>query len=258
MLEVALDALSKNIAPIPVIEGTKVPAVKWKEWQTKLPPEELVREWFSVRRNIAIVTSGMVLFDCDDPALAERVLSECGDTPHKVQTPRGGVHLGFRARKGVALGNQVKVKGLELDIRTAGGIEVIPSSWTEVGDYAWLGSGLRQISELPLAKISWTRERVKRVVRKPQIVNRDLHIGNSIVNSRVRDPFAYCLRIPSIQGQNGSKALVRVVCTLRESGVPAVSALDYLWNVWNPRCAEPAWSEAELRYAVRRHYGEEV
>ena len=52
---------------MPIVERTKIQAVKWKEWQDKLPPEELVREWFSVRRNIAIVTAGMVVFDCDDP-----------------------------------------------------------------------------------------------------------------------------------------------------------------------------------------------
>src|SRR5438128_570780 len=70
-LAIAFDALEKGIAPIPIIEGTKIPAAKWKEWQTKLPPEDLVREWFSLRRNIAIVTSGLVVFDCDDPANAE-------------------------------------------------------------------------------------------------------------------------------------------------------------------------------------------
>src|SRR3954469_4880679 len=95
-LGIALDALGKGIVPIPVVEGTKVPAVKWKEWQTALPPEGLVREWFSVRRNIAILTTGMVVFDCDDPEKAGLVLRKCGETSHKLKTPRGGIHLGYR------------------------------------------------------------------------------------------------------------------------------------------------------------------
>jgi hypothetical protein len=121
-LGIAPDARKKGIVAIPCRLGTKIPAVRWKVWQTMMPPEELQRRWFSEPCNIALVTTNMVLFDCDDPALAERVLSECGDTTHKVQTPRGGVHLGYRARKGVALGNKVKVKGLDIDIRTFGGI----------------------------------------------------------------------------------------------------------------------------------------
>src|SRR5438874_10609720 len=98
-LGTALDALAKGIAPVPVVEGTKIPAVRWKEWQTKLPPEELVREWFSVRRNIAIVTTGMVVFDVDDPEKAELVIAACGETPHALRTPRGGIPLGYRKRK---------------------------------------------------------------------------------------------------------------------------------------------------------------
>ncbi len=119
-----------GFTPVPNVERTKIPAVKWKEWQDKLPPEELLREWFRVRCNISIVTAGMVVFDCDDPALAEQVLAECGDTPHKVRSLCSGMYLGFRRRTGVVLDNQVKIKGLDLDIRTFGGIELIPNSET--------------------------------------------------------------------------------------------------------------------------------
>ena len=41
-----------------------------------LPPEELVRVWFSVRRNIAVVTSGMVVF-------VEVELSDASEFQHK-------------------------------------------------------------------------------------------------------------------------------------------------------------------------------
>lgn len=177
-------ALGLGFTPVPIVEGTKVPAVKWKEWQDTLPPEELVREWFSVRRNLAIVTTGMVVFDCDDPDLAERVLAECGDTTHKVRTPRGGMHLGFRRRAGIVLGNQVKIKGLDLDIRTFGGIELIPSSETEHGMYEWIGDGLQPLSELPYGNIAWTKTRAKKTLRRPAIVNSDVKFGNAIVNSR--------------------------------------------------------------------------
>ena len=82
------------------------------------------------RTNIAIITSGLVLFDCENPEEADRVLEHCGETSHKLRSPGGGLHLGYRKRKGVALSNQVKIKGLPIDIRTDGGLEMIPNSET--------------------------------------------------------------------------------------------------------------------------------
>jgi hypothetical protein len=164
-LDVALDALSKGIAAIPVHPGTKVPMVKWKAFQTELPGEELLREWFSVRANIAIVTNAMVLFDCETPEVAELVLNHCGDTPHKLRSGGGGVHLGYRKRKNCELHNQIRIKGEPIDIRTDGGLELIPISETEKGRYEWLGPGLLPVSELPVARIGWTRERKKKIVR---------------------------------------------------------------------------------------------
>lgn len=137
-LGIALDSLGKGFAPIPVVAGTKIPVVKWKEWQAVLPPEELVREWFSARRNIAVVTSGMVVFDVDDPDKAGLVIAACGETPHMLRTPRGGVHLGYRKRKDSVVSNRVRIKGLPIDIRTDGGLELIADSTTDAGTYTWL------------------------------------------------------------------------------------------------------------------------
>src|ERR1041384_4244530 len=95
-LEVAEDALAKGLVPIPCHPGSKVPSLlTWKEWQTELPPIELVRKWFRRECNIAIITTGMVVFDCDDPEKQDLVLKNCGDTPHKLKTPNGGLHLGY-------------------------------------------------------------------------------------------------------------------------------------------------------------------
>jgi hypothetical protein len=141
-LQTALEAREKGIVALPCRPGTKIPAVRWKPWQTSLPPLELQRDWFSKAGNIAIVTNGMVVFDCEDPALAELVIERCGDTPHKLKSPGGGIHLGYRRRRGIELANRVKIKGMDIDIRTDGGVELIPHSETERGCYEWIGPGL--------------------------------------------------------------------------------------------------------------------
>jgi len=164
--EIALRNAEMGIASVPCRPGTKIPLVKWKEWQRNIPTEELLRRWFlDTRNNIAIVCSGMVLFDCDDASKAELVLEHCGDTPHKVRTPRGGIHLGYRKRKGCVVKNQVRIKGEAIDIRTDGGLEMIPNSETAEGSYEWLGEGLIPISELPIAKVGWTRTRVRKQIQ---------------------------------------------------------------------------------------------
>lgn len=241
-LGAALDALEKGIAPIPVVEGTKTPAVKWKEWQGKLPPEELVREWFAgTRRNIAIVCTGLVVFDCDEAAKAELVLSECGDTPHKLTTPRGGVHLGYRRRKGVTLLNQVKVKGLPIDIRTDGGLELIPASVTEHGEYRWLGE-LRPADELPVARVGWTRERVRRTLRPVEV--------SDDAETMVRRARGYLATIEgAISGQGGHNKTFRVACALIQKFGLTIEQAWPLILEWNEVC-EPPWSGRELMHKL--------
>ncbi len=246
-LAIALDALEKGIAAIPIVVGTKVPAVKWKEWQEKLPSAELLRDWFGgTRRNIAIVCSGLVIFDCDDRDKAELVLAECGDTPHRLTTPRGGLHLGYRRRKGVRLLNQVKIRELPIDIRTDGGLELIPASVTEHGEYRWLGE-LRPAAELPVAKIGWTRERTKK--RLHTIV---VESSPDVMVQRARAYLA-CVE-GAISGQGGHRRTFRVACKLTHP-YPQGFGLSFeqafpLIKEWSETSCEPPWSDRELAHKL--------
>lgn len=238
-LETALDAREKGIVSIPVLSGTKTPAVKWKEWQDMMPPIELQREWFRERCNIAIITTGMVVFDCDDPTKADLVIEKCGDTQHKLRTPSGGLHLGYRKRKGVELANQVKVKGMGIDIRTDGGLELIPDSESPDGRYEWMGPGLLPVEKLPVANIGWTRKRVRKLA--PVILPSDES------DVRIRRARAYVGRIFSIAGSGGHNACYRAFCKCRAFGLTKEEAL-LVMSAWNETNTEPPWSDAELRH----------
>lgn len=243
-LEVALDASEKRIAAIPC--RGKVPLVKWKPWQTELPPVELLREWFrDTRANVAILTTGMVLFDVDDPELVELVLQHCGPTPHVVRTPRGGTHLGYRARKGVEMRNQVDIKGHDIDIRTDGGIEVIFGR-TEDGEYSGLPEGLHAVAELPVARIGWTRERKRKEVKQTiEIVDGDF------LARRARAWLA-CVE-GAVSGRGGHNATFRVACKLTHPPPRGFGlSFEQAWPLileWNEQC-EPPWSERELTHKL--------
>jgi hypothetical protein len=231
---------------VPCAPGTKVPLVKWKRFQEEAPTPELYERWFrGTRNNIALLTGGMVLFDCDDPAKAELVLRACGETPWQLRTPRGGVHLGYRRRQGVAVTNRVKIKGQPIDIRTDGGLEMVPNSATEHGAYSWLGEGLIAIAELPVAKVGWTRERTRRRAARCLIED------EPEACERVRRARAYLARIEgAVSGQRGHDRTFRVACLLTQRfGLSFAEAWPLLLE-WNERC-HPPWSERELIHKLQ-------
>ncbi len=242
-LEIALDARDKGIVAIPCRPGTKVPAIGWKKWQSTMPPVEFQRQWFRDPCNIAIITTGFVVFDCDDPTKAELVIEKCGVTPHKLRTPRGGIHLGYRRRQGVAVKNQVKIKGMDIDIRTDGGLELIPMSQTEHGCYEWLGPGLHRPSDLPVAKVSWTQDRRQRTT-----CVMDTIADTGVVVRRAR---AYLATIEgAVSGQRGHDRTMRVAGVLiQKFGL----TLDQAWPLfleWNEQCVPP-WSEKDLLHKLQ-------
>ncbi len=249
-LQRALEAAEKGYVPIPMLPGSKVPAVKWKRWQSEMPTEELLREWFAdARRNIAIVTTGLVIFDCDDPTKAELVLRECGQTPHVLKTPRG-IHLGYRRRRGVELMNEVDIKGMEIDIRTDGGLEMLPESVTPMGRYEWLGQGLRRKEELPVARIGWTRERSRRKARhlvEPLLDGTALEADRASLVRRAR---AYLATVEgAISGQRGHDRTFRVACILAHKFGLGFEEAWPIFLEWNQTC-EPPWSERDLAHKL--------
>jgi hypothetical protein len=245
-LDIALDALDKGIVSIPMIEGTKIPAVKWKEWQQAMPPVELIREWFRNRCNIALLCTGMVVFDCETIEKAEVVLRECGDTPYKVKTGGGGIHLGFRRRKGSTLINQVRIKGLDIDIRTDGGLAIIPNSVTTKGAYEWLGEGLIPISELPVATIGWTRERKRKAKATIEVASSD----HMVLRAR---SYVACVE-GAVSGQGGHRRTFRLACKLTHNPPLGFGlSLEQAWPLmkeWNQQC-EPPWSDAEILHKLQ-------
>ncbi len=123
---------------LPVKKGTKMPAVNWKEYQTRKPTNEELREWFKDPDvGIGILTgaaSGVIVIDED--SYKEHLPGKTPPaTPLVVKTGGGGRHRYYKNVPG--LKNTVN-KELAIDVRGEGGFVVVPPTLHPTGNpYEW-------------------------------------------------------------------------------------------------------------------------
>ena len=140
--EAALDLVGKQGFSVIPLRRDKKPLLVWQEFQTRLPSDEELEEWFLRRwpdANLGIVTgalSGLVVVDADGEAGLAWIKQHLPVTGVYVRTGRGW-HAYFRHP-----GGNVRNRGRiapEVDIRADGGYVVAPPSLHACGTaYAWL------------------------------------------------------------------------------------------------------------------------
>lgn len=126
----------------------KVPAIAWREFQTRRPTERELERLFRGTWNIAIVTgavSDLVVVDADTPPAVRVATTRLTYTAWQTQTARG-FHLFYR-HPGVRVANRARIETptdgrLAIDVRGDGGYVIGPGSvhasgavYTEAGDW---------------------------------------------------------------------------------------------------------------------------
>jgi hypothetical protein len=193
---------------------------------------------------VALVCGELIVVDCDSPTALLEVLENCGHTPMQVATPtQGHFHAYYRARTNVQYGNAVNIRGEAKTIRALGAYAVAP--WS-VG-YRFTGE-LVPLKELPVIKVGHLRER-KRYISAPKI---ERYRPASAVGDTIHNIRAYIRRIPSDQGNNGSRGLMRV-CYLLTDRFCFADALDELRD-WNREIPRPPWEDDELQRALTNSF----
>ncbi len=185
---------------IPIQPLAKLPLISWRRLIDASPVDQPYDRWFSdSARNIAVLACDLAVFDCDDAHLADLVTQKCGLTPYMCVTPHGGRHLYYRRPPGTTVSNRVRIDGLRLDLRTTGGIVLVPPSKLAVGTYQWLGPSLPMLERLPVANVSW--------LKKPAPV-RSLISDRSLAIRRAR---AYLAKVDiAVSGKGGHATTMRV------------------------------------------------
>ena len=145
-LGAALELLDLGWSVIPCRPDTKRPRIKWKEFQSKLPTEDQVTDWWNKFPNdpIALITgeiSGVVVVDCDNEE-ALHAAFDCGMKSHFRAKTKRGHHLYFKHPKdGIRRGPKAGVnsRGADwpringLDFRGDGSYALVPPS----KNYSW-------------------------------------------------------------------------------------------------------------------------
>jgi len=269
-LDQALAFLHLGLSVIPVppprpgvepgrIGDGKVPAIAWRDYQTRLPTEDEIRAWFGgAPMNLAIVTgavSGIVVVDADAPEAVRWATRRLTYTPWQVRTSRG-YHLYYRTPE-ARVPNRARIDAgdgrLALDLRGDGGYVIAPPSVHRSGAvYRLAGDWTAPRSRVPVFWPGWLarpdHERRTRATRRASPPTGDLMV-------RAR---RYLAALPRpIIGSGSDRDTLYAACRLvRGFGLPAGEAERLLWEWAGGR---PGWTRAWIAEKVRHaeRYGTE-
>jgi hypothetical protein len=155
-LTLAREMYAHDLAPIPIIEGTKRPACKWRQWQQHGPtPRQLAELFNPPGRTVGVIcgapSQNLFILDCDNRRALDDAIYRL-DIPETwiIETPRGG-HIYLRSpfpiKTGVAEG---------MDIKAQGSYVLAPGAMHPSGiRYAWLTKPGRIHTIRNLEELDW-------------------------------------------------------------------------------------------------------
>ena len=255
-------ALGLSVIPVPRADGTrfdgKVPAIAWREYQSRLATESEVLAWFAANTptNFAIVTgavSDLVVVDADSEEARRWVARTLTYTPWQVKTSRG-FHLYYR-HPDVRVTNRARIETgagrLALDCRGDGGFVIAAGSVHASGFlYREAGDWSAPRSEVPRFWPGWL-ERPKATSTRVTSTHRPT--GDVLTRAR---QYLAVIPVPII-GQGSDNATLYAACRLvRGFQLSPADAEALLWEWAGGRAGwTREWVAAKVSHAER--YGTE-
>lgn len=178
-LSSALQYHSLDLPVIPCMgDNGKVACVKWGCYKERLPKYKEVTGWQSQfpKANLGLLTgdvSGITVIDIDTgkPDIIKQMIKHFGETPIKVKTPSGGMHLYYRYHDEQS---HTGIEGLPVDVRANGGYVIAPPSVHPKlqSAYKFMEGGLHNIKNLPTLRRGSLPKTVAE--KEPNILNGDM------------------------------------------------------------------------------------
>lgn len=163
----AEELFDEGMCVIPMKPGTKMPYIRWKQYQSDRPSRDQVMRWWQTwpDAGIAVVLgpiSNLICVDIDGKSAHQILIDHLSEVPRAPTVKSGSrdpfrYHLYFEWPKNIACGatvspwNDSRDSG-KLEIRGHGGLSVLPPSVHKSGrHYRWvLGRTFRNIAPPPL------------------------------------------------------------------------------------------------------------
>jgi hypothetical protein len=226
----------------------KVPLVPWRKYQTELPSEQEVIDWWSKRwpqANIGMATgslSGVAVLDVDDLAARKQAFQSGGldSTPTVFTGKAGGTHFHLKWPGYEVKNFARKMPGL--DFRGDGGYVLLPPSRHELGaQYRW-AEGTFPLAPSPLPR--WLT---------------DLFTGSTanddpFEQEQRHEPLDLGAILDGIPAGERDDKLFRYACKLRGDNVPLAYAEVLVRQA--ARACRPPFDESLAAEKVRRVYRE--
>ena len=245
----------------------KVPAIPWKEFQTRLPTSNELRVWFSAEPvNLAVVTgaiSGVVVVDADSPDALRWCTRNLPYTPWQTQTARG-FHLWYQ-HPGIPIRNRARVETRDgrraIDVKGDGGFVIVaPSAHARLdaddrvvgidGHYTDAGDWTAPRRDLPRFWSGWIARPTRPGVARPA---NPRPTGDVVERAR-----RYLAAIPRPEiGHGSDNTTLYAACRLvRGFDLSATAAEALIWEWAGGRSGwTRAWVAEKVRHAQR--YGTE-
>jgi replicative DNA helicase len=238
-----------------MINQCKVPLIFWKEYQSRRPTEDEVRDWYTKwpDANIGIVTgkiSNLVVFDLDSEH-AVQYAQKKGGFPATAKAKTGkGCHM-YMQHPGFEIRNSVN-KRLDIDIRADGGYVAAPPSIHGSGrQYEWEEGG--SIHERTLAPCEpWMIKYLKNIANGTSAskqsndkVPKPSDNPNTASKQNTEGDYADILSNGAVEGMRNHTA-TKLAGHLYAKGICANEVWSML-KMWNTSKNNPPLDESELR-----------
>lgn len=234
-----------------------MPAIAWREYQTRLPHDGEIARWFGgAPMNIAVITgtiSDVVVIDADSPQALRWCTKNLPYTPWQTQTSKG-FHLWYR-HPGLHVPNRARIETkdgrLAIDVRGDCGFVIAPGSIHASGaEYREAGDWTIPRQQLPRFWPGWL-QRPRR--QDSSTCNLPRPTGNVVDRAR-----RYLGAIPPpVIGHGSDSATLYAACRLvRGFGLTASDAESLLWEWAGGR---PGWTREWISEKVQHaeKYGSE-
>jgi hypothetical protein len=247
-----------SVIPVPRPDGRhdgKVPAIAWREFQTRRATMDELRVWFDQPSNIAAIcgaVSGVVVIDADAPAAVQWCVRHLPYTPWQTQTARG-FHLWYQ-HPGVRVSNRARLDTrdgrLAIDVRGDGGYVIAPGSVHASGvTYTYAGDWAVSREQLPRLWVGWLQRPERRETGVPAV----RPTGDLVERGR-----KYLAAIPAPEiGQGSDAATLYAACRLvRGLAISETEAVELLWEWAGNRDGwTRSWIAQKVAHAIK--YGTE-